>query len=186
MIDFIGQEGPTPKWKLAGLDICVLFLQLTMVSVHVKRRELKKKLAKISAGSAASRNVNNNGDNTEGDSAADRQPTDENAARDQDADAEERGVLRRTDTLSDAGGAHDEADALLPSSGGSHTDALDILTSGQCVIGDFSLVDTLLQEHEHYQAYRQTRAEAGTSSSIPPSTLRQLNTIRVRFGVGGG
>lgn len=177
MIDFIGQKGPTSKWKLAGLDICLLILQLTMVSAQVKKRDLKRKLAKISGGSTASRP-------TEGDPP--ERSTDENAAREQDADAEERGVLRRTDTLSDIGADVDEEDALLSSSEAGHIDALDVLHSGQCVIGDFTLIDTLLREHEEYQTYRQTRADTGASSSIPPSTLRQLRTIRVRFGVGGG
>lgn len=176
IIDFIGQEGPTSKWKLVGLDMCILVLQLIMVSVHVKRRVLKKNLAKLSGGSSAARGA-------EGEQA--ERAADETAARDQDADSEERGVLRRTDTLSELGDP-EEQDALLPSPEAGHTDALDVLTSGQCVIGDFTLIDTLLQEHQNYQAFRQTRAEAGASSSITPSTLRQLHTIRVRFGVGGG
>ncbi|KAI8938725.1 hypothetical protein NX059_004593 [Plenodomus lindquistii] len=174
MIDFIGQQGPTSKWKLAALDVCILFLQLTMVSVHVKRRELKKKLASLAAGSSTAAPT------------ADSGPA---AARGQDADDEERGVLRRTDTLSDVGADsdHDDADddALLPSSSANgHADALDILTSGQCVIGDFTLIDTLLQENRNYSAYRLTRSESGINDM--PETLRRLNTLRARFGAGRG
>ncbi|KAF1834196.1 DUF1746-domain-containing protein [Decorospora gaudefroyi] len=160
MIDFVGQQAPTSKWKLGALDIGILFLQLVMVSVHVKRRELKKKLAKLSAGPGT--------------------------APEQDADDEERGLLHRTDSLSDIGADLDnQEDALLPASAqNGQPDALDMLTSGQCVIADLTLVDTLLQEHSNYSAYRLTRSESGVNDM--PDTLRRLNTLRTRFGVGGG
>lgn len=183
MIDFIGQQGPTSKWKLGTLDTCVLFLQLVMVSVHVKRRDLKKKLAKISAGETATSGTNAATPGTVDETS--QATANENAAREQDADDEERGVLRRIDTLSDIGVDPEEEDALLSSSSeAGHPDALDILTSGQCAIGDFTLVDTLLQENKNYSAYRLTRSESGMSDM--PETLRRLNTLRTRFGVGGG
>ena len=185
MIDFIGQQGPTSKWKLGALDICILFLQLVMVSVHVKRRELKKKLAKLSAGGGA---PNTTTTRATSDSAptATAVATNDNANRDQDADDEERGVLHRTDTLSDFGmDPENEEDALLPSSSESgHADAMELLSSGQCVIGDFTLINTLLQENRDYAAYRLTRTESGNNDM--PETLRRLNTLRTRFGVGGG
>jgi len=119
LIDFIGRPVPATKWTLAGLDLCLLCLQLAMVAVHVTRRELKKQ-------------------------------------------------------LSDGAVAHDATDE----------DALDLLSSGQCVLADFTIVDTLLHEHTHYAAYRRTRAEAAPSHM--PETLRRLNTLRARFGAGGG
>jgi hypothetical protein len=183
MIDFIGQQGPTSKWKLGALDICVLFLQLVMVSVHVKRRELKKKLAKLSAGGGPSSTINRA---TSGSAAPDTAAaTTDNTDREQDADDEERGVLHRTDTLSDMGAdPGDEEDALLPSSESGHADAMEMLSSGQCVIGDFTLIDTLLEENRNYSAYRLTRTESGMNDM--PETLRRLNTLRTRFGMGGG
>ncbi|RMZ72272.1 DSC E3 ubiquitin ligase complex subunit 4 [Pyrenophora seminiperda CCB06] len=184
MIDFIGQQGPTSKWKLGALDICILILQLVMVSVHVKRRELKKKLAKLSAGetpSSASDRATSDPPPAETAAAA----ANDNAARGQDVDDEERGVLHRTDTMSDIGlDPDDEQDALVPTSDSGHTDAIDILTSGQCVIGHFTVFDTLLQENRNYSAYRLTRTESGMNDM--PETLRRLNTLRTRFGVGGG
>lgn len=187
MIDFIGQKGPTSKWKLVGLDLVLLLLQLTMVAVHAKRRELKKMIAKITGGSSVTATRTVEGEPPAAEQATATTTAEDNAAREQDADAEERGVLRRTDSLSDSGADPDEEeDALLPSSEGTHVDALDMLISGQCLVGEFTLIDTLLQEHQHYQAYRQTRTDAGANSAIPPSTLRQLHSIRVRFGVGGG
>ncbi|KAH3972445.1 hypothetical protein HBI56_001150 [Parastagonospora nodorum] len=185
MIDFIGQQGPTSKWKLGALDLCILFLQLIMVSVHVKRRELKKKLAKLSAGGTPSTTDDVERPTPDASNEAADATAREHAAREQNADDEERGVLRRTDTLSDIGIDPDEEDALLSSSSDAgQPDALDILTSGQCAIGDFSLIDTLVQENKNYSAYRLTRTESGMNDM--PETLRRLNTLRARFGVGGG
>lgn len=188
MIDFIGQQGPTSKWKLAGMDILVLVLQLIMVSVHVKRRELKKKLAKFSTGSTG--NEENAGTATTEDAgvtetnAADETMA-ENAARGQEADDEERGVLHRSDTLSDIGANPDEEEhALLSASDGSRPDALELLTSGQCVIGEFTLIDTLIQEYKNYAEHRSTQTEGSTGAAT--ETLRRLHTLRTNFGVAGG
>lgn len=184
MIDFIGQEGPTSKWKLGALDVCILLLQLIMVSVHVKRRELKRKLARLSAGTPA---TNDTGTSDAAEATAQATES-ETAAQEQDADDEERGVLHRTDTLSDIGVDPDEEDALLSSStsDAGHPDALDILTSGTCIVGDFTLVDTIYHENKKYAAWRLTRTESGGGMNDMPETLRRLNTLRTRFGVGGG
>ncbi|CAA9965311.1 hypothetical protein CFE70_008977 [Pyrenophora teres f. teres 0-1] len=185
MIDFIGQQGPTSKWKLGALDVCILFLQLVMVSVHVKRRELKKKLAKLSAGATTSNATATDRATSDPPPPATTAANSDNAVRGQDVDDEERGVLHRTDTMSDIGLDPDsEQDALLPTSESGHGDAMEVLSSGQCVIGDFTLFDTLLQENRNYSAYRLTRTESGMNDM--PETLRRLNTLRTRFGVGGG
>lgn len=190
MIDFIGQQGPTSKWKLGALDICILFLQLVMVSVHVKRRELKKKLAKLAAGGGGGAS-NTTTNRATSDSAATETAAataavaNANVGRGQDADDEERGVLHRTDTLSDVGAeAGSEDDMLLPESESGHADAMEMLSSGQCVIGEFTLLDTLVEENRNYSAYRLTRTESGMNDM--PETLRRLNTLRTRFGVGRG
>ncbi|KAJ4990448.1 hypothetical protein SVAN01_04110 [Stagonosporopsis vannaccii] len=185
MIDFIGQQGPTSKWKLGGLDLCILVLQMIMVSVHVKRRDLKKQLAQTTIGEAPS---SSGADTATSDPAGDTTTpaANENAARRQDADDEERGVLRRTYTLSDIGAYPDEGDSLLqPTQETGHIDALDVLTSGQCVILSAGVIDTMVRENENYGVFRQTRTESGLSGDMP-ETLRRLNTLRARFGVGGG
>lgn len=191
MIDFIGQQGPTSKWKLGALDICILFLQLVMVSVHVKRRELKKKLAKLAAGGGGGGATNTTTNRATSDSAttetaaATATVANANVGRGQDADDEERGVLHRTDTLSDVGAeAGSEDDMLLAESESGHADAMEMLSSGQCVIGEFTLFDTLVEENRNYSAYRLTRTESGMNDM--PETLRRLNTLRTRFGVGRG
>ena len=186
MIDFIGQQGPTSKWKLGGLDLCILILQLIMVSVHVKRRDLKKQLAQMTAGEAPTGSAADTA--TSGTAGDNTTPatTSENAARGQDADDEERGILHRTDTMSDIGADPEEEDALLQSTSETgHVDALDILASGQCVIVSAGVIDTIWRENESYRAFRQTRTESSLSGDVP-ETLRRLNTLRARFGVGGG
>lgn len=191
MIDFIGQQGPTSKWKLGGLDLCILVLQLVMVSAHVKRRNLKMQLSQMtagetqgSAGEAATSEPT--GDDTTPPSTTTTTNTTSNAARGQSADDEERGVLRRTDTMSDIGAEPEEEDSLLQSTAEtSHVDALDLLTSGQCVILSSGVLDTIWHENENYRASRQTRTESNLSGDMP-ETLRRLNTLRARFGVGGG
>ncbi|KAH6620253.1 hypothetical protein C7974DRAFT_229426 [Boeremia exigua] len=186
MIDFIGQQGPTSKWKLGGLDVCILLLQMIMVSAHVKRRDLKKQLVQITAGEAPS---GSSVDAATSDAVSDSTTpatTSENAARRQDADDEERGVLRRTDSLSDLGADPEEEDPLLRSTQETgHVDALDVLTSGQCVILSAGVVGTMLRENENYRVFRHTRTEGSLSGDMP-ETLRRLNTLRARFGVGGG
>lgn len=183
LIDFIGQQGPTSKWKLIGLDMAILLLQLVMVSVYVKKRDLKQKLAKMTGVTISTETTEGESANTAGGHTAEPTTTD----REQDADAEERGLLRRTDTMSDAGQAEDEEDALLATSSETGpVDSLDTLTSGQAVIGDFTIIDTLLQEHADYNVYRRTRTETGAGSGLSPDAMRQLHSIRMRFGVGGG
>lgn len=186
MIDFIGQQGPTSKWKLGGLDLCILVLQLIMVSAHIKRRDLKKQLAQMTVGEAPTSSAADTA--TSGNVGDDTTPrtTSENAARGQDADDEERGILHRTDTMSDIGADPEEEDALLQSTAETgHVDALDVLTSGQCVILSAGVIDTIWRENEDYRVFRQTRTETSLSGDMP-ETLRRLNTLRARFGVGGG
>ena len=170
MIDFIGQKGPTNKWRLATLDLSILLLQLVMLSVQANRRALKKTLAL----------------------PAPQSPV-QSAAPQQDADDEERGVLHRTDTLSDVGldvnddddGGHGDSDALLPSTPeAAQFSALNTLASGQAVIGHLTLLDTLLTENSRYSSYTLTRSESHVNDM--PETLRRLNTLRTQFGVGGG
>lgn len=187
MIDFIGQQGPTSKWTLGGLDLCILVLQLIMVSAHVKRRDLKKQLSQMTAGEAPSSGAADTATSAPtGDNTTPPPTVNSNAARGQDADDEERGVLRRTDTMSDIGAEPEEEDSLLQSTAETgHVDALDILTSGQCVILSAGVVDTIWHENENYRSFRQTRTESSLSGDMP-ETLRRLNTLRARFGVGGG
>lgn len=183
VIDFIGQQGPTSKWKLSGLDICILLLQLIMVSAHAKRRDLKKQLVQMTTGEGPL--------DVAPDAATPATPAtpataSESTARGQDADDEERGVLHRTDTMSDIGADPDEEDSLLHSTTEpGHVDALDALTSGQCVILSAGVIDTILRENENYRVFRQTRTESSITGDMP-DTLRRLNTLRARFGVGGG
>ena len=88
--------------------------------------------------------------------------------------------------MSDIGADPVDEDLLLHSTTEpGHVDALDALTSGQCVILSAGVIDTILRENENYRVFRQTRTESSLSGDMP-DTLRRLNTLRARFGVGGG
>lgn len=72
LIDFIGQKGPVPKTRLVVHDLSITVLQLLMIAVQIR----KAKIGQAISGNAT-------------------------AATSQDADAEERGVRRSEDSMSD-------------------------------------------------------------------------------------
>lgn len=187
LIDFIGQQGPTSKLHLVALDTCILVLQLVMLSVHVKRRKLRRNLPPMP------------GLRANEEPARPSEPAGGTAHPDQDADAEERGVLRRVDTMSDIDQELDDADGLLlsqeisSSSSASSTDVLDALNSGQVVVADLHVIDTLLQEHRDYQAYQQARSNGVVNASSSLSSGRLTTDLAgrrlrasIRMGLGGG
>ncbi|KAF2814660.1 DUF1746-domain-containing protein [Mytilinidion resinicola] len=182
IIDFIGQQGPSSKFHLAALDISVMVLQVVMLSVHVKRRNLKKRLPKPS------------GTETTPTTAPATETADQPRNPEQDADAEERGVLRRTDTFSDIGQEPDEEDELLPTAEDASTrpsapgaDLLDALNSGQVVIADLHVLDTLWEEHETYSANLTARSSGASntaSASLGTNFSGAFDTFRMRLGGG--
>ena len=151
LMDLIGQKGPTSRWRLAALDACVVVLQLVMASVHVKHRALKKPLQQDHAPAQA-------GDGAAGGTTA------------QDLDAEERGVLRRTDSLSggsepDSDGTEDGLSARAIGGGG--------LESGQAVVADLFVWDAMVQEHARSQAAERMRARSH-AADVSLAPLQQL------------
>ena len=166
----------------------MLFLQLVMLSVHVKRRKLRRNLPPITGLRANEEPARPPG------------PIEGTTHPGQDADAEERGVLQRADTPSDIDQGLDGPDGLLLSpqetssnSSASSTDVLDALNSGQVVVADLHIINTLLQEHRNYQAYQQARANGVVNASNPLNSAglatdlsgRRLRaSIRMRLGGG--
>jgi hypothetical protein len=155
IIDFIGQQGPSSKFHLAVLDLSVLVLQVVMLSVHLKRIKLKKRLPKLA------------GSDTTTTTSTDSQTAEHTTDPGQDADAEERGVLRRTDTFSDLGQEPDEEDELLPATEDASSspsvpgsDLLDALNSGQVVVADLHVLTLLWEEHQSIYS-----ASSGTQTS---------------------
>ncbi|KAK3900261.1 hypothetical protein C8A05DRAFT_17411 [Staphylotrichum tortipilum] len=155
LIDFIGQRPPTSRLAFLLFDLVVLGAQCLMLAVHQERERLKKAvtpgLPTISASVAQARE----------DAAA---AAAEASGTVQDHDAEERGVLRRGETEgqenegggdgielqplagSGSGGTttpadeDDERAAGTYSSAAASADMLDVMRSGNAVLGHFHVV----------------------------------------------
>lgn len=135
LIDFVGQESPVSKWKLLVLDTLVLALQVLILAVTLERKKLAAE----------------NGDVL----------VEEVEEARQDHDSEERGMLRRDDTVQDeielqdirhtssgrTGGDEDrERDELLESDESTEPrdqHPLDPFITGQAVIANVRVIDTI-------------------------------------------
>ncbi len=151
LIDFIGQRPPTSRLAFLLLDLVVLGAQCLMLAVHQERERLKKAvtpgLPTISASA-----VSGAGEQT--------QEGAQESGTAQDHDAEERGVLRTSETeganeggegielqpLAGSGGTTTQADedderaAGTYSSAAASADMLDMMRSGNAVLGNFYIV----------------------------------------------
>jgi hypothetical protein len=151
IIDFIGQQPPTSRLAFLCYDLVILGAQCLMLAVHQERENLKK------AVSPALRTISLN----EGQSGQAEQPA---AQTTQDLDAEERGELRDETYLGQGGGtemqppsgsgqaragesvsaaaaaADDEQAGNTYSSAAASADMLDIISSGNAVLGNFHVI----------------------------------------------
>jgi len=153
IIDFIGQKGPTSKFQLVILDLLILALQCVMLAVHVEKERLKAILSPDSSTPASSLTP-----------ATAAIPS-------QDHDAEERGVLREVVTDGsrevewqgiggtsyqtvdesqrpqlpdgDAEQEHLLSEAVGPAAVVPQDGPLDIFYSGDVIIADFHVLQTL-------------------------------------------
>ena len=149
IIDFIGQQPPTSRLAFLCYDLVILAAQCLMLAVHQERETLKK------AVSPALRTISLN----EGQSGQPEQPP--AAQTTQDLDAEERGELRDETYLGEGGGtgmqplsgsgqigrgesasaaADDEQVGGTYSSAAASADMLDIISSGNAVLGNFHVI----------------------------------------------
>ncbi len=158
LIDFVGQEGPTSKLRLVVLDVLVLFLQLLALAATVERQALKTGfgLPLAPGGTAA---VASNG----------------RASARQDHDSEERGVRRESAgageniELQDLGrgasgrGRHrrtpiptrsEEQSPVEPRAVPPPENDLDVFMSGDVILSDFHLLDTVRRQWWTYEAAR--------------------------------
>ena len=149
IIDFIGQHAPVSVLYLVFLDVVVCALQMAMLTVVAKVEKLKKRTPR------QPRNV--------------EQPATSPPPR-QDHDSEERGVLRRSSTASlqaaaaPVPGRPDELDALLgpaESTPASSEDELNTMYSGQTVIMDMHVLQTI---REQYRADQDRVAQASSAA----------------------
>jgi hypothetical protein len=151
LLDFVGQLGPSSKFRLVLLDIFILFLQLIALAATVKRRSMGKTKPPTAARAAR----------TTSDSAV-------ATLSGQDHDAEERGLPRQP--LSPLASSRPEgsvSDLASRTSPSSRTHAMaDLLASGQGVIAELYVWDTLRDQHNAY-VIRALSSRSATTSLNP-------------------
>ena len=178
MIDFVGQASPVGRWRLVGLDILILALQILILEVTLERRGIKP-IDEVVAGVA--------------------QAVPENR---QDHDSEERGMLRPSaDTGEDielrdlqhtstgrTGADEDrERDELLPLDGSSEPrnhHPLDPFYTGEHVIVNLHILDTIRAQWQA-SGVSTERSDAAATSSVQATTVALAGrTFTYRLGEG--
>ena len=166
LIDFVGQESPVSRWRLLVLDAMVLALQILILAVTLERRKLA-----VEYGDVLVEEVEE--------------------AR-QDHDSEERGIMRRDDTVQDdielqdirhtssgrTGGDEDrERDELLDREGSNQQGdrhPLDPLLTGQAVIINVHVIDTIRSQW-HFTADTSGEATASGAAAVAAVAGRTLS-----------
>jgi Fungal domain of unknown function (DUF1746) len=125
LIDFVGQLGPTSKWRLLGMDLLVLALQIVMLGLVIEKRRI------ANAGKQTTGSV-------------------------QTLDAEEAGILRSEDTRHEQHESEEgiEMQQLLAEAPpddhggqeGSNTHALDEFYTGNRILAEVDIVETIKRE----------------------------------------
>lgn len=184
LIDFVGQKSPVSRWRLVGLDLLVLLLQVLMLGITLERRAAK-------AG----------GEAVEAVEGVATEPQ-------QDLDSEEQGVLRqdRLDPenvdgieLQDlhhsssgrTGGDEDrERDELLAAdteTGQADQHPLDHYYTGEKVVADLHIVETIQAQ---WQAGGVTAEGPGASAAsgaqaaaVAAAAARRTFTFRLGEGI---
>lgn len=193
IIDFIGQKGPTSKYQLVTLDLLILALQCVMLAVHVEKERLKAILSPNNSTPASSLTP----------STA--------AIPSQDLDAEERGVIRnivtdgsdgmemhelgetsqravdgtRSSQLSnvDAEQEHLLSEAVGPAAVVPQDGPLDMFYSGNVIIADFHVLQTLRNQWEDHDTASTTALQnvghtAGYNWARVQHRLARLEAMR--------
>lgn len=166
LIDFVGQESPVSRWRLLVLDTLVLTLQVLILAVTLER----KKLA-IENGDA---------------------PVEEIQEPRQDHDSEERGMLRRDESVQNdielqdirhtssgrTGGDEDrERDELLDSDESTeprNQHPLDPFLTGQAVIINVHVIETIRSQW-HFTADSPGEATASGAAAVAAVAGRTLS-----------
>jgi len=152
LIDFVGQKSPVGRWRLVGLDLLVLVLQLVILGVTLERRGTKTGV------------------------------TEEAMERRQDHDAEERGMLRQDSDDTDdielqdlqhtsgrTGGDEDrERDELLQAGANSEQrdqHPLDPFYTGNHIITNLNVIDTICAQW-HASSVTGKASDAAATSDV--------------------
>ncbi|KAI9834731.1 MAG: hypothetical protein M1819_002816 [Sarea resinae] len=203
VMDFVGQEGPISKFRLASFDILVLILQIVMLAAFIERRKVNDVTTRIGPATA----------NTS--AATSTSPSNNNNDPNQDHDAEERGVHRvslppitttattaatedielqplRSSSISPrpsspgTGGITDELLSETPENSSSRRlrdHPLDVFHSGEAIVTDLHLLDTLRTQWWAYENDPSTgmSSSSSTSSAALAAGLAGRR-FRLRFG----
>ena len=158
LLDFVGQLGPSSKLRLVLLDVFILLLQLIALAATTKRRSLGKSKPPTATGTATVSTAPATSDSAAAMSSG------------HDHDAEERGVLRQPPSPSGSSPlppvdfTSDLSSRTRPSS---RTHAMaDLLASGQSVIAELYVWDTLRDQHNAY-VIRALSSRSATTSLSP-------------------
>jgi hypothetical protein len=185
IMEFIGQQGPTSKLHLVILDLLVLTLQIVHLSTFVLRQRVKDSLqtAPIPVPGAAAIGRQTLEDEERGiRGSAEQQRT-------QDIE------LQALDSSGEAVEAGDTAEheALLASTAAPHrTDAsiFDAFNSGQIVIADLDIYDTV---REQFLAYQKAMPLSGPDAEraernrqMRQRLVARLSQYRTRIGGAAG
>ncbi|KAL0255091.1 hypothetical protein SLS55_009619 [Diplodia seriata] len=185
LIDWIGQQGPSSKLRLFLLDFFILVLQVVMLAATLKLQKVKRR--KTPDASSSSSDATPEG---AGESSTAQAPTR------QDVDSEERGILRRSSTLSTLQDrAPDERDELLGDAAdvpeSSLQASLDALNSGQAVVAELFIFDTVREQVD--VALNPTSTEAARPTvltgrdrrrQLAAALARRRLGFATRFGAG--
>ncbi|KAL8714919.1 MAG: hypothetical protein Q9220_001432 [cf. Caloplaca sp. 1 TL-2023] len=169
LIDFVGQKSPVPRIRLVFYDLLVLSLQLVILSITLGKDELGDPPALAVEGG---------------------QSRDEEA---QTYDLEEQGIrsnegvegleLLPLQTLSGRridGDEDRERDELLQRTEGVADHPEDIFHSGQCVIADVPVVDTI---RNHWKQSSTEETPNRSNGSLGAAAAAELTRRRLRFRI---
>ncbi|EKG09735.1 protein of unknown function DUF1746 fungi [Macrophomina phaseolina MS6] len=170
LIDWIGQQGPTSKSRLFLLDCFIFTLQVVMLAATLKLQKVKKRKETGSP----------HEDPTPVEAAEGSAPR---TTTRQDVDAEERGVLRRSSTLSTLQDHRPtERNELLSGSEipeSSLQATLDALNSGQAVVAELAIFDTIREQID--VAFNSPNTETAESATLTAGDRRrQLAAVLAR------
>jgi hypothetical protein len=171
LLDFVGQQGPISKSYLLLLDLFIAFLQFLSLAVVVKMKDLE--MAKERATSVSQ-------------PSAIQSETEPLAT--QNHDAEERGERRRGSILEEAL-APEESIGLLDEQGQRRGSAAsfflyaqsDVIASGQAMIAELYVWDTLRERYNAYNEYSTSTAGSRAGEPVAVNVGRRRYELNLPF-----
>ncbi|KAL8950751.1 MAG: hypothetical protein Q9222_003225 [Ikaeria aurantiellina] len=174
LIDFVGQKSPVPRARLIMSDLLVLSLQLVVLSVTLEKNKLGDPLA-LSAEGIQSR-----------DEGAQTHDLEEQGIR--SSEGAEGMELRSLQLPSEAqmdGDEDRESDEQLGRSeevASVHSE--DVVYSGQCVIADVPIADTIRSQWKQSSTEQTVNPSNGSLGAVAAAEMARRR-LRFRIRIGG-